>query len=50
MDIPRRLVPLIEKYRLTVVRQGNVWRIFGPGVDISTVDLRLVRPCELEPV
>ncbi len=48
--IPTRLAPLIEKPQLTVVRRLGGWRIYGPSVDISVVDLRLIRAYELEPV
>ena len=39
----------IERLGLSCVKEGNVWRVSGLGVDILTCDLQYIEPKQLQP-
>ncbi|MDI3512879.1 MAG: hypothetical protein PWP40_108 [Rhodocyclaceae bacterium] len=50
MSRAERIIDECKRRELTVERTGNVWRIFGRGVDIRVLHLEHVDLNELNPL
>jgi hypothetical protein len=38
-----------QRRRINVWQDGRLWRLQGPGIDIATVDLAILKKTDLEP-
>ena len=45
--IERRILELCKARKIRVERRGEAWHLEGPGVDIRTTSLALIRESEL---